>query len=315
MHKIKVAVKWLVVTSLIGLVGLFAAAPAYAISPQVTISDLPDYITTNTFKLSYSSISDDPASTTAQFYYRTESGSYSAFGPLLSGANGQVQVTGDQVKEQVRYYFKVVTSTGVSDETNAVYDISGPSVPESYWKERIAPSTYRIHWKNPNDSDFSRVFIYRGDEPGFSADGSHKVGELGGAVQAEMSWDNTGLENGKEYYYALRAVDKAGNSSSLVGDQGTVVEETTVGSASSSTGETSVNVLPNQGQGQVLGEERTQDDSSTMGTPAPEAGTSGKLEAGKSFLSSTGGKIIVGLGGLVLVFVFYRLLASDNKNN
>ena len=189
---------------------LFSASSVDAFSDVVTISELPEYTTTDTFNLSYSALSEGTVS--AQFYVMKEGGSYSAFGPAVSGASGQLQVTSGQVNDQVKYYFKVVINGGTaSDETSVFFDISGPSPVQNYWKERIAPETYRLHWKNPGDSDFSRTFIYRSESSDFDANNSTKIGELGGAPDDEMTYDVIGLDSTKDYFFALRAVDTAGN--------------------------------------------------------------------------------------------------------
>ncbi len=225
--------------------------PVGAVSPTVSIQDLPEYTNSNNFKLSCSAL----GASTAQFSFRKEGvAAFTDFGPLinLNTTPCQVSVTSSQVLDQTKYYFKVTVDGGAaSDETSTNYDFSGPSGVQNYWKERMGGSEYRLHWKNPGDSDFSRVFIYRGTEPGFPADGSHKIGELGGAPDAEMSWEDTGLIEGKEYFYALRAVDKADNSSSLVGDAGTVQGTTTVTQAQAPEGK--VVFVPEE-EGQVLPE-------------------------------------------------------------
>lgn len=248
MGKIKLIVKLLLVSSLFSL-GL-SAKTAHAIAPMVSVTQLEEYINSNSFKLSYSALSDNPGAITAQFYVQKEGGSYLAFGPLLAGASGQVQVTGSQVNDQVDYCFKVeIDSAAASDETCTSYDFSGPSPVQNYWKEKVAPGFYRLHWENPWDTDLSRIFIYRSETASFDADNSHKVGEAGGTYDMEMTWDNVGLDSGKEYYYALRAVDKAENSSSLVGDSETVEQTENVSAESSqSQAESEVSTLPEEGE-------------------------------------------------------------------
>jgi len=212
------------------LVFLFIARPVSAVSPKIVITQLPEYIRENDFMLSYSALTEIPSKTEVQFYYQVDSGGYNAFGSVLSGASGQIQVNSAQVGESdKKYCFKAELISGLfSNETCTIYDQTPPGQPQNYSKERVSPSLYRIHWKNPGDDDFSRVFIYRGDTEGFSADGSHKIGELGGAKDEEKNWDDNGLDPNKEYYYALRSVDKAGNVSGLVGDAGVVYEETVI---------------------------------------------------------------------------------------
>lgn len=195
-----------------------------AISPKVTITKLNEFTTTNNFKISYSALTDDPSTISAQFYFMKEGGSYQAFGSAISGASGQVEVTANQMDEQMKTYYFKVEIAGASDETKTFYDASGPSPINNYWKERISSNLMRLHWRTPSDDDFSRVFVYRGETSGFTADGSTKISEVGGAKDTEVSWDNI-VDSDKEYYYAFRAIDKAGNASSLVGDAGVVAGE------------------------------------------------------------------------------------------
>ena len=68
---------------------VLSVSPVYALSPQVSITQLPAYITSDTFKISYSGLTDDPASITAQFYVNKNGGGEVAFGPVINGANGQ----------------------------------------------------------------------------------------------------------------------------------------------------------------------------------------------------------------------------------
>ncbi|MEJ2441643.1 MAG: fibronectin type III domain-containing protein [Patescibacteria group bacterium] len=289
----------------------FYVGTVFAIDTLVTISDLPEYTRTNNFQLSYSALANNPSTITARFYVRKEGESYVQFGPTLTGASGEVQVTSSEVDEQKKFYFKVeiVSSDGsATDETSVIYDISGPSPVQNYWKERIFPETYRLHWKNPGDDDFSRVFIYRGDEPDFSADGSHKIAEVGGAPDDEISWDNIGLTAGEEYYYALRAVDEAGNSSSLVGDGGgTVTEEAVVTEGEGETGSDLVILPREQGTGgEVLGEEANGEDEDVSLGMEEEGGTFQESLNGAvdTLTGSTVTKVVIVVFGVGVILYF-----------
>jgi len=310
MQKIKLIVNLLFINLLVGLVLL--AKPAFALAPTVSITELGEYINSNSFNLSYSALTDDPGATNAQFYYRKEGGSFTAFGPLLIGASGHVQVTPSQVNEHVKYYFKVEINSGVaSDETSSNYDTSGPSPVQNYWKEKVAPGLNRLHWKNPGDSDFSRTFIYRGETPGFSADGSHKVGEVGGAPDAEMSWDNFGLDASKTYYYALRAIDKADNSASLVGDAEVTVQSPSVtGVSNQAKTESKVSELPKEAS--VLAE-------ITEKVPSPASTKDLSQNASSEVKGSTEGIsskwIIFGIVILAIVLGLFFLYLRKKRNN
>jgi hypothetical protein len=205
---------------------LGAASSVYAYNNYISISKLPEYVNSNAIEISYSALSSD--SINVQFCYRKEGESYKTFGPVFTNPSGRVQVTGSQMNDQmVKYYFRVTLngadcSSSSFDETSTIYDYSGPSPVSNFNKEYKGGGYWRLSWTNPHDSDFSRVFIYRSENRSFTADGSTKVGETGGAYSADVSWDNYGLDQTKKYYYAIRAVDKAGNPSSVVGDSETV---------------------------------------------------------------------------------------------
>jgi len=254
------------ILGLIILLFILTIGSVYAFADTVKISELPEYIKHDNFKLSYSALSENPV--TAQFYFRKEGESYAPFGAVVNGASGQIQVGGSEIDEQVKYYFKVVINNGpANDETSVIYDHSGPSPVQSYWKEMIGGGHYRLHWKTPGDSDFSRVFIYRSDSLDFTADPSTKIGELGGAPDDEMTWDNFGLDPNTTYYYALRAIDKAGNSSSVVADPevtATRIEETITGGT---VGEEVILFPSGEGTGQVLGEEEEDVEEIVVGEP------------------------------------------------
>lgn len=292
-----------------------------AVVDTVTISHLPEYTRSDNFYLSYSALSD---STNVQFCYKKDGGTYSAFGPVFTNASGQQQVTGSQISEQAKYFFKVVLNGsgctgGTQDETSITYDISGPSPVQNYWKEMVAPGHYKLHWKNPGDDDFSRVFIYRSESTDFDANGSTKVAEVGGSKDADATWDNPGLDGSKTYYYALIAVDKAGNASSVVADPevGAVVD---TGTTTSGTTEETVTSLPTQEgtSGSVLGGE---DESSASDSSDDESINnvedllnSLKAQEGREVSSSTFGKILRIVLTLVIAYFLYRLFFRRKRN-
>jgi len=232
-----------------------------AVTAQISITKLPAYINYQGFKLSYSAINNDPSNIQVQFSSNKEGGAYAPFGPVLTGASGQVSVDAGQIGESdKKYCFKVemVVGGSASDETCTTFDQTPPGEPGSYSKEKVNPNYYIIRWHTPNNDDFSRVFVYRGTEPSFNADGSHKIAEVGGAKDTDAKWEDNGLDGTKDYYYALRAVDFAGNSSALVGDRGTVAGTSTTSTVAPTSGKTGTKVvtLPKESpKGEVLSEE------------------------------------------------------------
>jgi len=271
---------------------------------NVSITQLPGYINYTDFKLSCSALNG----TTAQFYSKKDGGSYTSFGSSINLTTSpcQVQVTGSQFGSEGKFWFKVSTDVGES-ETSTTLDTTGPSAVSDYGKERMNGNTmYKIHWKNPLDSDYVKVFIYRGEAGGFEADNSHKVAEMGGNPGDTMSWDDGGLDPNKEYFYAIRAIDHANNSSSLTGDVTTTTTTTTTGGsvAGASTGAGGVTTLPVE-EGQVLGDEEA--------TSAPEAASTeniiDQLKEGLTPIQKVG----AGVGVLVLLVLAY-LLFFRRKN-
>jgi hypothetical protein len=299
-----------VITFLISLLlglGLLVRPVVAGITPEVSISKLPSYFNINSFKLSYSAISSDPASISAQFYFRKEGGSYVALGPVISGASGQVEVTSSQISDQTKYYFKVEI-TGASDETSSFYDISGPSPVTGYYKDTIDNDDFKIHWRNPSDTDFSKVVIYRGETVDFSADNQHEIARVSGSSNSDMTYDEHTPDPNKIYYYALRALDKADNSSSLVGDGSTTV--TVITPVPSQNGSSKVTILPKESTGQVLGEEanlETVDNPSATETPNGIIGKVVKFAKDRT-------KITVGIIALIITIpVLYFYFLSKRK--
>jgi hypothetical protein len=250
-------------TFITGLVvtGIVFTGSVLAINPKITVTQLDAYINYQNFKVSYSAINNDPGSISVQFAVSKDGGAYTDFGPVINGASGQVQVESGQISETGKKYCLRATIIGGSatSETCTTYIQRTPAAPSNYWKERVNDGLYRIHWKTPNEDDFSRVFVYRSKNITFTAEDSTKIAEVGGVKDTDIAWDNLGVDPGVEYYYLLRAVDKAGNASDLVGDTSTTTNQTTVTQQISPAG--AVTSLPQEGsvvedsQGQVLAAE------------------------------------------------------------
>ncbi len=281
-------------------------SPAKA-AVTVDILDLPSYTNTDTFYISYTALDIEGDSVTANFFVKKDGGTFrSLVNSSTTGATNKVLVTGaDFYDGQGKYIFRVEVTGGAdtsADETNTNFDHSGPSGVQEYRKERPSDSSYRLFWKNPGDSDFSRVFIYRSDKPEFTADGGTKVGEVGGAPDQQMSWDNFGLESGKTYFYALRAVDHAGNGSGIVADQeaqvtaGAVLASaaTTTGAVAGGVGE--VKILPKEepSEGEILGGEAT---------PTPSAAPTPVGEEQGGLLERLSGNRLLALGVILIVVI------------
>lgn len=246
-----------IVVSFVGL--LVFGGSVFAITPKVSITQLPEYTNTNSLKLQYSAIADDPSSINAQFYYRKDGNAYAPFGGVYVGSNGIIQTTDAQINDQAKYFFKVVTGS-VEAETWTIYDVSGPGEPGGFSKEKVGPTTYKIKWHTPNSDDFATVIIYRGEKSDIDANSGAEVARVGGTKDTDYEWVDNGVESGKDYFYVIRAVDKAGNTSGLVGDSELAavlgISTTTVSATSTpTTGSSAVVAVPkDEPQGEVLEE-------------------------------------------------------------
>lgn len=243
--------------TLLGLITLFLinTNSVLAIAPTIAIQNLPQYTNSRDFNLSCSAMGGN----NVQFAFRKESDSYQDFGSVINLNSNpcQIQVTGSQISEEVKYYFKVTLDGGVSSETFVIFDNSGPSPVSGFYKDEIEGGS-RLHYHTPSDSDFDKVIIYRGDTVGFSADSSHEIATVNSSPNSDMTYED---HSGTGRFYNIRALDRAGNSSSLVGDAGTTTSTTTsnVTNPASQNGSGKVIRLPSEAGvgGQVLGEEKT----------------------------------------------------------
>ncbi|MEK7100402.1 MAG: hypothetical protein AAB872_01165 [Patescibacteria group bacterium] len=234
---------------------LLAVRPVMAITPTIAIQNLPQYTNSRDFNLSCSAI----GGSNVQFAFRKESGSYQDFGSVinLNTSSCQIQVTGSQISEETKYYFKATLDGGVSSETFVIFDNSGPSSVSGFYKDELGDG-FRLHYHTPSDSDFDKVIIYRGDTLGFSADSSHEIATINSSPNSDMTYED---HSGTGRVYNIRALDHAGNSSSLVGDSGTITTNTNtiVTNTTPQNGSSKVIKLPSEvgAGGQVLGEEKT----------------------------------------------------------
>ncbi len=303
-------------TKIIGILTSFAltlslSVNVMAFTPTVSIEDLPDYTNTDTFDISYSALVDGDVSAVFSVIKDGDS-TWRDFGGTITGASGQVQVGGSQIYSgEGLYFFRVVINGGpLSAETSTRIDRSGPSPVSNYSKVKVAGGFYRISWTTPHDSDFSRVFIYRSDKFEFDANGSTKVYELGGPPSTNQSWDNVGLDPNKDYYYAIRAVDKAGNASSLVSDNVTITYITPA-----PTGSGGVTQLPKEeatDEGSILGEK-----DETSQTPSAGEGAKGNVFEKITTFARERTKITVGIIAIVLIsaYLLYNKFSKKGKQS
>lgn len=152
---------------------------------------------------------------------KKEGSGYQTIG-IYTEHSRKISVDSSRIDEDKKYHFKATACDNenncASDETFTTIDTTSPPKPENYSKEKYEQG-YKVKWHNPNSNDIYRVYIYRSENKDYDANDSTKIAEIGVAKNTDTTWINSPVPDpSKDYYYALRSVDKAGNASDLVGD-------------------------------------------------------------------------------------------------
>lgn len=289
-----------IILSLVLLV--FATGVVQAVV-KVSITDLPDYLNTTDFKVYYTALDTNPSpSYNVAGWLKKEGGSWKQFDVTKHEPSGFFQAKGENFDGEAKYDFKIVANGVESLIETVTLDFTSPEAPRDYRKERISLTAFKLYWRNPNNSDFAKVLVYRSEKRDFTADDSTKIGDRGGSPDQEMDYVDGVLPVDKEYFYAIRALDKAGNASGLAGDGGSVTYEETIVEITPTPGE--VVILPagevKEEEGQILGGAVEEEVS-----PTEAGGIAGAVaritgEGGRGWLYGLGGLIILGIFGYLL---------------
>jgi len=232
----------------------------------------------------------------------------------------KVSVAG-KINSDAKYFFQATACDNNNNcavsQTSTNVDTTAPPPPENYGKSKTGAGAYRLTWHNPDSDDLNWVYIYRSDKADFTADEGTKVGNVPAGKNTNGEFNDSGLDSQKEYYYALRNVDKAGNGSSLVGD---IIVITTQTSPTSQvvTGQEAISgqVLTPQvvtlpaGGGEILGEQEATEAAETpqpetVTLPQPEA-TAGEVKGLSQALSGLPKWLLIAGGaGLLLLGTWF----------
>lgn len=216
--------------SIIAIALLASVRSAFAAGPSVSIVKLPEYMKTDNFAISYSTLA--PAglkNVTIQFH--KEGDSWQTLDIFTTNAD-QVSVSG-HIGSDATYYFSA-TACDNSDVCNTDYtqtkiDRVAPPKPEGFGKSRTSDHNYHLLWHNADSDDLYQVYVYRSTTAGFTADSGTQVATINVTKNTDTNFDNAVPADGKDYFYLARSVDRAGNASDVVGDF--LVNSTTVSSA------------------------------------------------------------------------------------
>ena len=293
----------IIITLFVGIVFAFVAAGnvfAGNLYARMTQPKSPTY--SDNFGITFTVLDIQGRSVDAKCFKKGPSdGVFSQFGStqtLSAGGNtGSCQVTSAIMNTNGTYLFYVSATAGgdsVTSETEGLisvdYNTSGPGTPTNYVKEHTA-CQYKISFNSADDGGKTvKVEIYRSENTSFNLDSGTRVGTVNIGSNLPGSYMDTVPDCNKNYYYAIRAFDSAGNGSGVIGDTLTNTTITTTTPATTTT----TGAIPVSGEGQVLGKETTQgvgpDEGDTLGeatdgakpTTTPEVITGDGLPKEKS---------------------------------
>lgn len=131
--------------------------------------------------------------------------------------------------------FSHLTTFGVvaNADTTPAAEVKDP-------KATAGDTKVTLGWTNPSDSDFNGVEIYRSED-------TKSIGsKIKTTAKADTSYEDTGLTNGKAYYYTFKSVDATGNVSPGTNQVVATPSAATAESSSTGTGGTG-KTLPKTG--------------------------------------------------------------------
>lgn len=226
---------------LLALLVLFGK-PVWAGELNIILNDLPGYQTRTDFSVFYTAIETDQLPVKVNLFIQKEGKDWrQTVEKDKTSYSGEFKLQGSDIYDgegKYNFYATATTSekTVTSNIVSTTLDMTPPGGVSDYRKERINPFVFRLYFKCPSDSDFEKVFIYRSKETSFEANADSKIAEVGCAPGESKTYE-VGGEDNVDYYFALRALDHAGNISGVVTDAPeTVVAGQITGMAISPTG-------------------------------------------------------------------------------
>lgn len=302
---------------LISYLFIFSGSVKAIDSLFIRVADLPEYKSTDNFELFYTTLEREDKPISVVCYVEKDGGfGWKTFGGTQTDPAGSCEVFGHELEGDATYRFKAIaTSADGSTESNitqTIIDRSGPESPRDYRKSRKTSMTYEIHWRNPDNADYSFTRVFTSTERNFTADDSTKKEDIPGGPNQEFDYVFGGFDPDKEYFFALQGFDKAGNSSGLSGDGGTVTYEEVLGETVSPTpiALPVVSSLPVEEtaeeageEGQILGGE-AEEEISKLGLLGGLGESATEVVSGLGIWKILG---LVGVGGGVIGLIVYLL--------
>jgi|GEM_PF-903215 len=307
------------IVALAGLVSLAMPTKIYAESGDlaVQIEQPKTPYSESTFKVGFVALDIQSRNITVQCYETT----HGAFGPEYTlstiGNSGNCEVNNSIVTSDGTYEFYIVAKAGTdevtSDKVSVVIDLVGPSPVLNYTKT-TASCVNNLEFTTANDAQTVKVQIFRSDVASFTADSTTLIKEISAGPNQLVTYSDTQPICGTTYFYAVRAVDIAENTSSFVTDKTVVI---TIVPITPVTPVTPTVVPVEEVKGTETGEETTDTTNTDNGvdqTPDEEVkgvtdeGTSSKVWSWLKY-------VLIGVGVVTIIGVSYVYAKRRNRGN
>lgn len=296
-----------------------AVRPSYALDEKlkITLTDLPDYKNTTEFRVYYTYFDTLGKTANVNLFIEKDGGGFrQTIERDKTAVSGYFEIKSADIYDgqgKYNFYASAVTDgmTKNSGTISTTIDQNAPGNVTDYHKERLNANDFKLYWKCPSDEDVEKTYIYRSKDTSFTADSGTRVQEISCNKEESKTTVVVGDAN-VDYYFALRAIDRAGNAGGVVTDApGTVIAGVVAGTAGQAI---TVGIAGQQGEVKILPKEEEL-------SPTPEEGQLGggiSSEEGevqgaeiKKMMPSAKTLGIVGLGIFLIAVFLYRKYKKD----
>ncbi len=308
--------KKIILTALSLLVLILISTKVASAVFGLSLDKLPDYEKSTDFRLYYAYLESGSQTAVVNLYVQKEGKDWRQTEEKdKTAVSGYFQTHGSDLYDgQGRYYFQAKAwvggvEVGASETVSTIYDATAPGNVTDFHKERVNNTDFKIYWKCPSDSDVERTYIYRSKETSFTADSGTRVQEINCNPEESKTAVVVG-DKDVDYFFALRAVDHAGNAGGVVTDAPGVVIAGQVAGASTELGTGG----PASYDDQVVKlpkEEVTSSEGEISGGISSEAG---EVKGEETAKKSKAPFLAWGVGLFVVAFAGYRLLKKRLKS-
>jgi uncharacterized repeat protein (TIGR01451 family) len=306
----------LVAVSLLGL--SFTSAHAQTIDKLLVDIEQPaSPVNTQNFKIGFvvANTTGDPI--TVQCVEET----YGVFDTYTGVNAGDCIVDSSVIPADGTYTFYIVASDSShpasesDDHVVVVADFVKPSAVEDYEKTESGCSNV-LTFKTADDGQTTKVQIFRSTNSSFTANSSTLIKELTVGPNENVTYTDDTAVCDVDYYYAVRALDTAGNTSDFVADKVVVYVEAEDTEETTGTGEVAGEETSNGEETEDTAEEDTNEEDNsetedTNGEVKGETTDGSKTEESKGW--SWWQYTILSAGVILLVYVIYTYVRNKRQ--